>query len=173
MVLQAEEAVRRNLDQADTIHVLEKFGFDPVRLGKLLRLYEAWMKFALGEKNPKRFLFFDPKNGQAVVPTLKEISRRRTRRRPRTLDAATRGLTPSNAHESEGRGWGAETRRQRDEATSFAVAAQGARPRMAMAPSTSRSAPIAPSPRATPTPAMGTAAATAARSRRAFARPLT
>ena len=60
------------MDQADTIHVLEKFGFDPVRLGKLLRLYQAWMKFALGEKNPKRFLFFDPKKGQAVVPLQSE-----------------------------------------------------------------------------------------------------
>jgi hypothetical protein len=68
----SEDTVRRKMDQANTIHVLEKYGFDPVRLGKILRLYQKWLRAVLGERNPKQFLFFNAKKGQAVTPLKSE-----------------------------------------------------------------------------------------------------
>ena len=60
------------MDQANVIHVLEKYGFDPVRLGKILRLYQKWLRAVLGQRNPKQFLFFNAKKGQAVTPLKSE-----------------------------------------------------------------------------------------------------
>ena len=68
----SEETVRHKMDQANTINVLEKHSFDPVRLGKILRLYQKWMQTVLGDRNPKKFLFFDPKKGQNVTPLKSE-----------------------------------------------------------------------------------------------------
>ena len=59
-------------DRANVIHVLEKYGFDPLRLGRIVRLYQNWMRIALGDRNPKQFLFFDPKKGQTVTPLKSE-----------------------------------------------------------------------------------------------------
>jgi hypothetical protein len=68
----SEETVRRKMDQANVIHVLEKYGFQPIRLGNILRLYQKWLRVVLGERNPKQFLFFDPKKGQSVTPLKSE-----------------------------------------------------------------------------------------------------
>ena len=68
----SEETVRRKMDQANTIHVLEQYSFDPVRLGKILRLYQKWLRVVLGDRNPKQFLFFDAKKGQQVSPLKSE-----------------------------------------------------------------------------------------------------
>ena len=64
----SEETVKRKMDQANVIHVLSKYGFEPVRLGKLLTGYQAWMDAVMGDRNPKQFLFFDPKRGQDAEP---------------------------------------------------------------------------------------------------------
>eukprot|EP01043_Picozoa_sp_COSAG02_P008151 COSAG02_NODE_254_length_26937_cov_16.503950_30_plen_491_part_00 len=64
----SEDTVKFKMDQANVIHVLEKYGFNPVRLGKILTGYQAWLNVVMGDRNPKQFLFFDPKRGQNAEP---------------------------------------------------------------------------------------------------------
>ena len=68
----SEETMRRKMDQANAIHVLEKYSFDPLRLGRILRLYQKWLRVVLDGRNPKQFLFFDQKKGQNVTPLKSE-----------------------------------------------------------------------------------------------------
>jgi hypothetical protein len=68
----SEETMRCKMDQANAIHVLEKYGFDPVRLGRIMYLYQKWLRVALGDRNQKQFLFFDTKKGQNVTPLKEE-----------------------------------------------------------------------------------------------------
>ena len=68
----SEETMRRKMDQGNVIHVLEKYSFDPLRLGRILRLYQKWLRVVLDGRNPKQFLFFDPKKGQTVTPLKSE-----------------------------------------------------------------------------------------------------
>ena len=64
----SEDTMQRKMDRANVIHVLGKFGFDPLRLGKLLRQYHKWMQVVMGDRNPKQFLFCNLKKGSLVTP---------------------------------------------------------------------------------------------------------